>query len=116
VTLAGVELAGLSDLTDRLAHARAGVLDLTDVNRDAAQLVATEADPTAPRKTGRLASSTTIVATADSWGLANGQPYFLPVHWGTRYMRAQPWLQTAADTTTDRWQQLLADHLQQLLD
>lgn len=116
MTVGGVEVVGLPQLVARLDHAHDGLLDLTPANRDAAQLAATEADPSAPRKTGRLASSTTVVATADSWGLANGRTYFLPVHWGTRYMTARPWLLNAVTRTEDRTTQLLTDHVQQLLD
>ena len=116
MTVAGIELVGLPDLVARLTHARDGLADLTDVNRDMAQLAAREADPLTPRHTGALQQHNDTVADATGWGLVNGQPYALFVHAGTRVMRARPWLLEAATDTEDQWTQLLADHMQQLLD
>lgn len=110
----GVELSGLPQLEARLLHASSGVMDLSDANRDIAKAVESQARPDAPRATGRLAGSDTITVTADSWSIANTQPYAVPVHWGTRYMRARPWLVTAAQDTDQLG--MLADHIQQLLD
>lgn len=116
MTVAGVEAVGLPQLVARLDHARTGLDDLTDANRRMVELVARDADPAAPRRTGKLASSTVVEVSATGWGLVNGQPYATPVHWGTHTMRARPWLLNAADRTEDQWMQLLADHVQQLLD
>ena len=112
----GATVAGLPELVARLQGAAAGIEDLTDANRAMVELVSRAADPNVPRRTGRLAASTQATATATGWGLTNGQPYALPVHWGTRTQRAQPWLWAAADRTTDQWTELLVDHIQQLLD
>lgn len=108
----GVGLEGDQGLVARLAHARAGILDLSDANRDIAQAVDRAATP--PRATGALAASAVVTVTADSWGITYRAPYAVPVHWGTRYMRARPWLTDAAQDTDQLG--MLADHLQQLLD
>lgn len=108
----GVGLEGDQGLVARLAHARAGILDLSDANRDIAQAVDHTATP--PRATGVLAASSVVTVAADSWGITSRASYAVRVHWGTRYMRARPWLTEAAQDTDQLG--MLADHLQQLLD
>lgn len=110
----GVGLEGQQELLARLAHARAGVLDLTDANRDMAQTVLRDAH--APRATGALDASGGVTVTAAGWGIDYGKPYAGYVHWGTRYLRARPWLYDAAHATEDRWMDQLTEHAQQLLD
>jgi hypothetical protein len=111
---AGVDLEGLDPLLARLDHARSGILDLTDANREAAQLVLRNLHT--PHASGALDAANLATAAATGWGLANGQPYAPPVHWGTRYMRARPWLLDAARSTEDSWMDGMWGHVQQLLD
>lgn len=110
----GVGLEGGQELVARLAHAHDGILDLSPANRAIAEAVDRKATADTPRATGALAGSATITVTKDSWGIGYGKPYAVPVHWGTRYMRARPWLVTAAENTDQL--DMLADHVQQLLD
>lgn len=112
----GVDVDGEDELLARLVHARAGILDLTDANRDAVRLVSSGADPTAPRKTGALAAGTITTAGPSGWGLTNATAYAVPVHWGTRHMRARPWLLDAAKAAEGQWMGQLTDHVQRLLD
>lgn len=112
----GVGLEGDDQLIGRLAHARAGILDLSDVNRSMGQLVDTAATVTVPRATGGLAASEQLTVTGTGWGITYGKPYAVPVHWGTRYMRPRPWLMEAARSTEDRQLDLLTRHVQELLD
>lgn len=114
--MSGVDVDGLDDLLGRLDHARAGLLDLTDANRDMAQVVVREADSRTPTATGGLHNNNRAVATATGWGATNGEPYAGYVHWGTRYMTARPWLLEAARATEDTWMDLATDHVQRLLD
>lgn len=107
-------LEGGPELVARLTHAQDGLLDLTDANRDAVELVARSENT--PHATGALDASNRTQAHATGWGLTNGQPYAPPVHWGTRYMRARPWLLDAARSTEDSWMDGLTQHIQQLLD
>lgn len=109
----GASVDGLPELADRLTRARDGILDLTDVNRDIADTVAGNTS-TVPRATGALAGSRTITVTSQGWGIAYVKPYAVPVHWGTRYMTARPWLVQAAKDTDQLG--MLADHVQHLLN
>lgn len=112
----GVDVEGLDQLQARLVHARDGITDLTDINRDIGQLVVREADSRTPTATGGLANNNRSTATASGWGATNGEPYAGFVHWGTRTMKARPWLLEAARATEDSWMDQLARHVQQLLD
>lgn len=112
----GAELDGQSDLDSRLARARDGILDLSEVNHQLAQLVDTQATKLVPRASGGLADSDSVTVTRDGWGIAYSKPYSVPVHWGTRYMRARPWLVDASKATEDSQLDLLTGHVQKLLD
>jgi hypothetical protein len=109
-------VAGDQELVARLARAHDGLLDLTDANRDLVKIVEREASADVPRSSGALAASETVTVSGDGWGIAYSKPYAVPVHWGTRYLRARPWLMTAARSTEDRWMDQLTEHVQQLLD
>ena len=111
---AGVE--GSEQLAARLTRAHDGVMDLSEPNRQAAQLVAHKATLLVPKATGALGDSDTITVTGSGWGIAYGKPYAPKVHWGTRLMRPRPWLTDAARATEDSWMDVLTDHVQQLLD
>lgn len=110
----GVDETGGPELLARLAHAHDGILDLADANRDAVQLVARSLHT--PHATGALEAHNQATATGTGWGIANGLPYAPPVHWGTRYMRARPWLLDAARSTEDEWMDGYEKHVQSLLD
>ena len=111
-----VETDGLPQLVDRLSRAHDGILDLSEPNAQAARLVGGQADGTVPRATGALASSRTVTVTGSGWGIGYGKPYAPMVHWGTRTMRARPWLMLAARDTESTWMDDLTEHVQQLLD
>lgn len=111
-----VGLEGVAQLAARLARVHDGVLDLSEPNRAMGQLVARAATVTAPHRSGALAASDTLTVTGSGWGIAYGQPYAMPVHFGTRYMRARPWLTTAARDTENSWLDVLTQHLQTLMD
>jgi HK97 gp10 family phage protein len=112
----GMSVEGQEQLLARLAHAHDGIAGLTDVIRDMAQLVAREADSRTPTATGGLANNNRSTATATGWGATNGEPYAGFVHWGTKIMKARPWLLEAARATEDSWMDQLTNHVQQLLD
>lgn len=108
-------VAGDQELVARLTRAHDGLLDLSDANRDLVRIVEKAAATDVPRASGALAGSETVTVTRDGWGIAYGKPYAVPVHWGTSYMRARPWLMTAARDTEDKWMEQLTEHVQQLL-
>lgn len=112
----GAALEGDAELIARLQRAQAGLMDLTEANRDMARIVERKAQADVPRASGALADSETVTVTRDGWGLAYASGHAVPVHWGTRYMRARPWAVTAARATEDSWMDVLTQHVQQLLD
>lgn len=95
----GVGIEGLPETVAMLDHAHAALLDLTDANRAAVQLVTTDARE--PSATGALRASRVVVVDGTGWGISYGKPYAVAVHWGTRYLRARPWLMDAATATLD---------------
>lgn len=107
-------LEGDQELVAQLDHAQAGILDLTDANRDAAQTVMR--DVRTPRATGALDRANLVHVSRDGFGFSNPKPYAVPVHWGTHVMRARPWLLDAARSTEDSWMDGLQGHVQQLLE
>lgn len=111
-----VETDGLPELVGRLSRARDGILDLSEPNAQAARLVAAQADGAVPKATGELAASRTVTVTGTGWGIGYGKPYAPFVHWGTRRMRARPWLTDAARDTEPTWMDDLTTHVQHLLD
>lgn len=106
----GVGLEGLPELVTRTDRAHAGLLDLTDVNTDLARLVTD--DTREPIATGAMRASRTVTVTGTGWGITYGQPYAVAVQWGTRYMRARPFIELDPDAQLAA----LTQHVQQLLD
>lgn len=94
---------------DRLDRLEDRATDLTDAHTAAARLVAAAARP--PRRTGLLAASQTVDTSSDratvSWWAAHA-PF---VHFGTRYMAAQPFAYDAADQAAPQLADLYTDHL-----
>lgn len=109
-----MSVSGLDDLLARTARAHDGILDFTDVNRDLVNVVMR--DVREPHATGAMAASRRVTADATGWGVTYGEPYAINVHWGTRIMRARPWLWDAATSTEDAQLDALTNHVQQLLD
>ena len=85
-------VATVSYQVDGLREARAAVRkaggsldDLTDVNRDAAEIIQKDAIRRAPRRTGKLAKHVFVEATPTTGkivGSATTLPYFGPTHFG----------------------------------
>lgn len=91
-------LLAAGERLEHLDHAAAGT----------SRVVAAAGAMRAPRRTGRLAMS---VRAAPNGGTAVAQTslvYAPYVHWGTRYMRARPFLTDAARQTQPVWQALYA--------
>jgi len=78
---------------------------LRETNLSAAQIVATEALPYVPVRTGRLkASVRALSAHRDATGVAGGGnvPYAAIIHWGGRGHHARPFLYDAAARAQSR--------------
>lgn len=90
---------------------RAAGRDLADIkaaHRAAGNVVRGRATGTAPRRTGRLAGTIRVGATATSAYVRAGRasvPYAGPIHWGwpRRGIAPQPWLSEAATDTETVW-------------
>lgn len=101
------DVRGLEDLQGRLAALED--LDVPSVDQAAAQLVARAARP--PVLTGALAASLTaldghVVALAG---------HGAPVHWGTKYMPARPFVLDAAAVRADQVTDLYAKAVDEAL-
>jgi hypothetical protein len=94
--VAGVRIDGARRLRATLKRAGSDLSDLKAANRHAASTVAPVAAAMAPKRTGRLAPSVRVGATAKAGIIRAGRkrvPYAGPIHWGwlTRPNPAQGW-------------------------
>ena len=101
---AGVELAELKAVHSRVAA-----------------MVAQRASSTAPRRTGRLASTVRGNKAAARATVMAGRasvPYANPIHWGwpARGIAAQPWMSDAATDTESQWLQVFEAGIRQAID
>lgn len=100
---------------DTLARAllRAGeeLLRLEPVNARAGALVKASASP--PRRTGALSGSLQSVAGPGDVVVGSSLQYATFVHWGAprHHQRAQPFLLTAVDVSTEELAELYAQHI-----
>lgn len=112
----GLDVDGLPELVARLRHASQGLQDLTLANRELADLVANVGDRLTPTRTGKLVGGNVYTPGPHGWAATNSVAYARFLHWGTRELPATPWLLMASQRTEDQQLELLADHVQQLLD
>jgi hypothetical protein len=101
-----------------LKAAGIAVQDLKDANRQVADIVLEAARP--PVRTGRLAGSGRAAGTqAAAIVRAGGArvPYAGPIHWGwgARNIRANPWVQEAAESTEARWAAEYQQHIDAII-
>lgn len=117
----GLQVEGARQLRASLKRAGVSLADLRAAHADVAALVASRARPRAPRRTGRLDTTTrssgTQTAAIVRAGTA-GVPYAGPIHWGwpSRGIDAQPWIaDTAADTHT-QWEGMYMNALEKIIN
>ncbi len=116
----GVQVVGAAKLRRELKRAGLSVQDLKDAHRKIAEDVAKEAEPNAPRRTGRLAGTVRAAGTASASIVRVGRatvPYAGPIHWGhkSRGITAQPWISEAAESEFDHAQDVVLDALQAII-
>jgi len=104
-----VEVRGADVLAATLRKAAGRIGDCTAPNTAAAAMLARQAASSAPRRTGRLAGSIRTRADATGASVDVAAPYGRFVEYGTRYMRAQPYLYPASGQVD--WQRPYADHV-----
>ena len=80
---------GIPQLADRTA--RAGALQLLEA-----------ANQEVPVDTGKLKASQHVEGDQGEYSVVADTPYAVYVHWGTRHMRANPWLARAAEHANPR--------------
>jgi hypothetical protein len=81
---------------------------LEDVNAEAGRIVLARSDP--PRATGALASSLVALVYATTTVLGSTVAHWTFVHWGTRFVRARPFLLAAVQATRSEVIDLYPDH------
>jgi hypothetical protein len=111
---------GARELRASLKRAGVGVQDLKDAHRKVADMVAAEAEPKAPRRSGRLAGTMRAAGTQSAAIVRVGRssvPYAGPIHWGweARGIKAQPWIAEAADREFEPAQQLYLQALEAII-
>lgn len=116
-----VRVVGAAQLRRTLRAAGRELDDLKDANAAAAAYVAAVARTTAPRRSGRLASSLRGNRAAGRARVSAGGaslPYAGPIHWGwpARGIEPQPWVSEAAEQTQPVWLGMYRNDVQQALD
>lgn len=112
---------GADQLRRSMRKAGVDMTRLKDAHRDVADTVSKRARGTAPQgPTGRLAASTRPGATQKAAIIRAGKksvPYAGPIHWGwpRRGIRAQPWLQEAAQESEPEWVDTYTTEIERLI-
>ena len=107
----GVRVEGAARLRRELRRAGDDLGDMTAAHRAVAQIVATMAQATAPRRSGALAATVRGSGTKTRASVRAGYkrtPYAGVIHYGTpsgypRHYQPQPWIQLAATEEEPRW-------------
>lgn len=94
--------------------AAAGKVILTDRDKPgqkAGNIAASRARSTAPKVTGALAASGTVVRRSNGASVVFTKPYANPVHWGwaARGIAPNPWASLAAQQTEPEWARVFED-------
>ncbi len=117
-TTARVQVTGAKELRRALAHMEADVKDLTPINREAAETVATEARGTAPVLSGALRRTIKSSATKTKGVVragGKGIPYAGVIHfgWPAHNIKAQPFifdaLASRESEVVEKYQRRIAD-------
>ena len=113
-----MRVPGLDQLVRQLGQVQEDLGDLTAVNLQAARLVAADAGPRTPRRTGTLAAGTRASSTRNLAIISNATRYAVPVFGGVpaRGQAAQPWLLATVERDTDHILDLYADRVQAITE
>lgn len=94
-----VRIVGDKALRARLHAAGRHYADLGEPTRRATSAIRATAARLAPKRTGRLAQATAARSSGGLGVVSNSIRYARYVEYGTRYMRAQPFMRTALQAT-----------------
>lgn len=112
---------GLDNLIRTMRRAGRDIADLKDAHQRAGEIVASEAQAIAPRRSGRLAGTIRAAKQVRRAQVSAGRasvPYAGPIHWGwpSRNIEPQPFLSDAAQNTESRWTDGYRQDVQRALD
>jgi hypothetical protein len=116
-----VKVDGLRTLRRTLKAAGVDLQDLKQAHAQVADIVLRTAQPHAPHRTGRLASSMRASGTQSAAVVRAGRasvPYAGPIHWGwpKRHIKAQPWIHDAAVASREQWTGKYLAALEHIID
>lgn len=113
-----VQVLGARELRRAMKKAGADLKDLTSTHRKIGQMVQTDAERDAPRRTGQLASSLRSSPTTTKARVSSRLSYAAPIHWGvpSRGIEPQPWISRAAQRTQGQWIGLYETTINELID
>ena len=114
-----VRAEGLRDTLRALEAVGAEVQDLKDVLGYAAEPVVDQAKRDAPVRTGATRKSIRLVGgkTRATVRAGSARLYYVPmVHYGTKHIRANPWLDDAADAKASEVPPRVDDALNRLIE
>lgn len=118
-----VRVEGLREVNRGLREIdRKAPREVRQVNKRAAEIVRDEGERTAPRLTGKLASSVKVRASTRSAYVKAGTPARTPyapvIHWGwpAHNIEPQPWLEEARSEKYIEVRDLYAEELEELVE
>lgn len=98
-----VDVVGAARLATTLRTAAHRIGKLDRANNTVGHSIRERATTRAPRRTGRLAASIRVTRRPDGVDVRAGAPYAAFVEYGTRRMRAQPFMRPAVGDDGDEW-------------
>lgn len=109
---------GVPKLTRTLKKAGEDITELVEAHARAAAIVEAAARATAPRRSGKLASSIRATRSKLKAEIQVRSIYAMPIHWGwpSRNIDPQPWVSQAAQATEPEWLPIYEDAVQKALD
>lgn len=109
---------GARELRRTLRQAGDDLTELKETHRQVGTFVTGRAKPRTPHRTGRLGATgrpgATKTAALVRFGGARA-PYARYVHWGTKTMKARPWVTQAAEETQAVWERMYQQGVDRVL-
>lgn len=99
-----IEIQGDQELASSLHVAAKALGQMDSANRSAAEVIVRGALARVPRRTGKLAGSIGAESDRDGAAVVVRSPYAGYVEYGTRFTRAQPYLNPAVTDTQTQWE------------
>lgn len=112
------DVQGVAQLQRTMKKAGEDISDLDQAHQQASALVASVAVSTAPRRTGKLASTIRPARSKRRAEVQVKSVYAAPIHWGwpARHIEAQPWVSQAAQATEPQWIKIYEEAVQKAVD